>query len=305
MRSTVLALAFLVTWSSGFVGAELAAGVSSVSAMLAWRYLVTAGLLLLALFPLRPRLTAREIRQQTVLGLLAHVCFLGGVFGAAAAGVDASTTALVCALQPALVATVGCLCWGDRGGPALVLGLVIGVLAVALTVGTGIEGGIALVLPVISLLGLSGAALLERRWQPTTGLVISLTAQVIVAAGAFSVWAVLTGSMQARVTPAFVGAIVWLVLLSGIGGYATFIACLRRIGAIGTSALLYLTPAVTALWTWAMFGEGLSGRQVAGLALGAAAVLLVVRVRPLDTDPLGGAVSSGGQVSRRTPRAAR
>lgn len=281
MQNLTWGAGFVVLWSSGFVGATLASA-SSTSGVLAWRYLATAALLLTATSVVRsPRAPGREVLRQTVIGALAHVVFLGGVFGAAAAGVDTGTTALVCAAQPLLVTLAGRAVWGDRVGPVATTGLLVGLAAVALTVGGGGPMGAAGLLPVASLLGLSGATLLQRRWPPESTLLQGLTIQCVVAAGAFTLFAAATGDLAVSPTRDVVGAVLWLVALSGIGGYATFLTCLRRLGATATSTLLYLTPPVTTLWAWAMFAERPGAGQLLGLTLGAAAVgLVLVGQRP-------------------------
>lgn len=278
MTKVLLGAAFVVCWSSGFVGAVLASGSADPSPVLAWRYLITALLLVAVVAPTRTRLTRTELWQQATLGLLAHVVFLGGVWAATAAGVDAGTTALVCALQPMLVAVAGRLAWGDRLGPGGWAALALGLAAVALTTGGAAlaGGGAALLLPVASVLGLSGSALLERRWRPRTGLLPSLTAQVVVAAAVFSAYAMATTGLAVDLDGRLAVALAWLVVPSGLGGYLTYVACLRHLGATATSTLLYLTPAVTAVWAWLMLGEVLTLLQVGGLALSLFAVGLAV-----------------------------
>jgi len=283
MRGAWWPVGFVVLWSSGFVGAVLAEPAGSVAGVLAWRYVVTAVVLVAAVVVLRrPAPRPRDLAQQAVLGVLAHVVFLGGVFGATAGRVDAGTVALVCALQPMLVTAVGALAWGDRVPARRLVGLLVGLGAVAVTVGGGAGGEVVtFALPVAALLGLSGAALLERRWHPQVDVVTSLAVQVAVAAVVFLGWAAATGSLAVPVTGPVVGALVWLVVLSGIGGYAAFVTCLRRLGATTTSSLLYLTPAVTTLWAWAMFDQVPGVIQWAGLGLGAIAVGLTW-TRPED-----------------------
>ncbi|WP_181008959.1 MULTISPECIES: DMT family transporter [unclassified Streptomyces] len=276
MKSLGWAGAFVVLWSSGFVGAVLAQPAGSVTAVLAWRYLVTALVLVAVVLVVRRRpVSAREVVRQGVIGLLAHVVFLGGVFGASAGGVGAGTVALVCALQPMLVTVAGRVGWGDAVRRRQVVGLLTGLGAVVLSVGGTLGvGGAGLLLAVASLFGLSGAALLERRWRPETDVVTSLCVQVVVSAGVFLAFAAATGGLGVTVTPAVIGALVWLVLLSGLGGYAAFVVCLRRLGSTTTSLLLYLTPPVTTVWAWGMF-EDVPGRaQALALLLGAAAVFL-------------------------------
>lgn len=273
-------VAFVICWSSGFVGAVLAGPAGSVAGVLAWRYLVTAVLLVAAVIVLRrARVTRRDLAQQAVIGVLAHVVFLGGVFGGSAAGVDAGTAALVCALQPMLVAVAGRWWWGDRVRVRQLVGLAVGLVAVAGTVGVGGSWNATVLLPVASLLGLSGATLLERRWQPCTDPVASLAIQVVVSAAVFMAYAVVSGEVAVAVTPQLIGALAWLVVLSGLGGYWAFLICLRRMGGAATSVLLYLTPPVTTLWVWAMFADPPGTGQVVGLCLGAVAVALALPSR--------------------------
>lgn len=279
----MVAAGFVVAWSSGFVGATLADRAAPPLTLLAWRYLVTAavvGLFCLAL-PAGRRalgaLTAAEVARQAVLGVLAHVVFLGGVFLAAGEGLDAGISAVVCALQPMVVAAAGRLLFADRLGPREYGGLILGIGGVTLSVGgvdTAAMAGVWLV--VASLLGLSCAALLERLWAPRATLLVSLALQVAVAAAIFTVAALATTGLRVEPTPTLTAALVWLVLLSGLGGYATFIWCLRELGPTRTSTLLYLTPPVTTLWAWAMFGQRPGLLQWAGLAVVLAAVLLAL-----------------------------
>ena len=251
-----MAAAFVVAWSSGFVGASLddqaAAGVWG---LLAWRYVATAAVLLVTILstPSTRRAVVtvgrRDLVQQTALALLSHVVFLGGVFLAAGHGLDAGLSALVCALQPLLVTAAGWLAFSDRVDVRQWTGLLVALAGVALSVGGISATGLASVgLVVTSLLGLSTAALLERAWQPKIPVLLSLTIQVCVAAGVFVVMALADGSLHVPVTGQLLLALIWLVLLSGLGGYATFTWCLRNLGATTTSTLLYLTAPVTMLW---------------------------------------------------------
>jgi len=259
----IMAAAFVVAWSSGFVGASLddqaAAGVWG---LLAWRYVATAAVLLVTILstPSTRRAVVtvgrRDLVQQTALALLSHVVFLGGVFLAAGHGLDAGLSALVCALQPLLVTAAGWLAFSDRVDVRQWTGLLVALAGVALSVGGISATCLASVgLVVTSLLGLSTAALLERAWQPKIPVLLSLTIQVCVAAGVFVVMALADGSLHVPVTGQLLLALIWLVLLSGLGGYATFTWCLRNLGATTTSTLLYLTAPVTMLWAWAMFGQ--------------------------------------------------
>lgn len=281
----MMAAAFVVAWSSGFVGATLAdrTGVDTWT-LLAWRYLCTTLVLLvgcLAVPSTRRGLAAlgwRDVVQQSILAVVSHVVFLGGVFRAAEQGLDAGASALVCALQPLLVAAAGCLLFGDRMARRQWLGLVLALGGVALSVGGAGRGGLGSVALVLaSLAGLSAAALLERRWQLESPVAVGLMVQVVVATGFFAVLAGDVGTLAVRPSGTLVVAIAWLVLLSGLGGYATFTWCLRRLGATTTSTLLYLTAPVTLIWAWAMVGQRPTILQWGGLVVVLGGVVLALR----------------------------
>lgn len=252
--------------------------------LLAWRYLVTALTLVLAcaVLPSARRavrtLESRDLAQQGVLAVLSHVVFLGGVFLAAEAGLDAGLSALMCALQPMLVAAASRPLFGDRLTKSQWVGMLLALGGVALSVGgVGAVAVGAVGLVVASLLGLSGAALLERAWAPQVPVLVSLTLQVVLAAAVFGAAAAFTQGLTVTVNPTLLAAIAWLVLLSGLGGYATFIGCLRRLGSTTTSTLLYLTAPVTTLWAWVMFAQGPTPAQWAGLLVVLTGVALAMR----------------------------
>lgn len=141
MTGFLVAAAFVVLWSAGFVGAAWGTSETGPAGLLAWRYALTAMLLLAVLtarrlwWPRRADLTRRDLVRQCVIGLCAHVVFLGGLFSATAAGVDAGTAALVCSAQPLLVAAVGAALWRDRLSPLQWSGVALGLVAVVVSVG--------------------------------------------------------------------------------------------------------------------------------------------------------------------------
>lgn len=290
MKQILIAIAFVVCWSSGFVGSLLAGDNASPVGLLAWRYLATSGLLLGVVGLLRvtnapinarvlPALNRSDVLQQVVIGVLSHAIFLGAVFSASAADIDPGITSLICALQPLLVAAVSARLWDDPFNGRIFAGLGLGLAAVGLAVGSidfAASAAMSLLLPFVALFALSTTAVLERAWQPKASIVQALAIQTATAAVIFVTVAALTGQMSVTVNAEFVWAILWLVFLSGIGGYAAYTASLRTIGPTTTSVLLFLTPPVTSLWTWMMFGQKISLVQLAGMGLGLVAVALTV-----------------------------
>jgi len=278
----VAGVALIVTWSSGFVGAELAAraGGEPVT-VLAWRFVVLAVLLGVVMLVLRRRWPGRRswLRQGTI-GLLSQAGYLLLVFEGVRAGVDGGTASLIAALQPMLVATIAGRVLGERATRWMWCGMVVGLAGVALVV-SGALGGAgappwAYALPFGAVLCLGTGTVLQRRWHLDDDLLQTITIQAVVAAVAFMAVALLRGQAAPPTTPEVWFAILWLVLLASLGGYVLYITVTRSHGATFVSTLLYLTPPTTMLWVWLIFGVPVTPLGLAGLAVAATGVAVVL-----------------------------
>lgn len=69
---------------------------------------------------------------------------------------------------------------------------------------------------------------------------------------------------------------LWLVVLSSLGGYVLYVTVTRSHGATYVSTMLYLTPPTTMLWVWLVFGVPVSLLGLVGLAVAAVGVAVVL-----------------------------
>ncbi|TDE14946.1 DMT family transporter [Jiangella asiatica] len=276
------AAGLVVFWSSGFIGARLGTEHAPADTLLAWRYLIAVAVLVPVVAPRLARLARSApgaLRRHAAVGLLSQALYLGGVVTGIGAGVPAGTAALIAALQPLVVATAAARLLGEPVGARRGLGLWLGLAGVALVVADDVGTGApawAYLLPVGGMLALSAGTVLEQRWRPAGGLAESLTVHATVAAAVFVAEAVVAGRIEPPATAGFWWAVAWVLVLSTAGGYGAYLVVLRRAGATRVSSLLYLTPPTTALWAWAMFDERVGVRALAGLAVCAVAVWLVL-----------------------------
>ncbi|RIQ23753.1 DMT family transporter [Jiangella rhizosphaerae] len=273
------AAALVVFWSSGFIGARLGTQYAPADTLLSWRYLVAAAILVPVVAPRLVRLARRDLGRHAVVGLLAQTLYLAGVVTGIGLGVPAGTTALIAALQPLVVATAARRLLGEAVSVRGRLGLWLGLAGVGIVVAGDIGAGgsaWAYLLPVGGMLALSAGTVLEQRWRPPGGLAVSLTVHVAIAAVAFTGEAVAFGRFTVPESSGFWWSVAWVLVLSTAGGYGAYLVVLRRSGATRVSSLLYLTPPTTAVWAWAMFGESIGVATVAGFAVCAAAVWLVL-----------------------------
>jgi drug/metabolite transporter (DMT)-like permease len=278
-----LAAGLVVFWSSGFIGAKLATDEADTTAVLMWRFLLAAGLLLawrLLRTAGRRRLTPREIGLQALIGLLAQSVYLLGTVKAVELGVATGTTALIAALQPIMAGALAGPVLGERVAPRQWAGLVVGLAGVGIVVNgdlTSAEGASALayLLPFAGTAGLVAATLLQRRTAAETPVADALAVHCAVSAVVFSGLAVLGGHAAPPADGGFWAAVAWTIVLSTFGGYALYWLNLQRGSVTRVSSLLYLTPPTTMVWALLMFGEPVHATTLAGMAVCLAGVLLV------------------------------
>lgn len=274
----ILPMAFVVLWSSGYVGATLAAQAAPAETTLLWRFVTAGAVLAVVVTVLGRRYSPAFVRREAVLGLLGQCGYLLGVFVAADLGAPTGTTALIASLQPALVAVI-LATLGERGGRRQAGGLVLGLLGVMIVVGGAGGGSVASLLAVsLGTVSLTAATVVADRWRGVPGhdLLDSLAVQSVVAAGFFLLLATARGVAAPPASTDFWLAIAWIAVLSFAGGYGCYLLVLRNSGPMVVSAWLYLTPGTTAVWAAVMFGEALGAQTLLGLAVAAVGVATVL-----------------------------
>ncbi|MFE0351934.1 DMT family transporter [Streptomyces nigra] len=280
--NALLSAAFVICWSSGFIGAKLGAGSASAVTLLMWRFLPLA-LVLLAVAPARASwrgLAPRDVVRQVVIGALSQSGYLLTVYGAIQLGVSSGTTALIDGVQP-LVA-------GALAGPLLHqyvtrrqwLGLGLGVAGVAVVTSADATSGghaawWAYAVPFLGMLSLVAATFLEGRSRTKVAPEAALTTHCLTSAVVFTALAVGSGEAVPPAEPAFWIATAWLVVLATFGGYGLYWIILSRSGVTQVNTLMFLMAPVTAVWGALMFGEPFGVRTALGLAVALAAVLVV------------------------------
>jgi drug/metabolite transporter (DMT)-like permease len=291
---------FVLIWSTGFVVARFGMPHAPPMGFLSWRYALS-----IAAFLVWIRLSGaawpsdrRQWLHLAVVGLGVHAGYLGGVWAAVKAGIGAGTVSLIVGLQPVLTALwlAGMAGTGQAAarGPlatprvtprqwaGLALGLGGLVLVVWRKLGVGEVTPLNLALALLALLAITGGTLYQKRFVKPCDVRTANTVQ-LAAALALSLPLALLEPGHIQLHPEFIGAMAWSVLVLTLGGSSLLYLLIQRGAAMQVTSLMYLVPPCTALLAWLLFGEELSPLVLAGLALTAAGVWLVVRAPAVAT----------------------
>nr|WP_298376632.1 DMT family transporter [uncultured Halomonas sp.] len=295
LTSAVVAIGFVLCWSSGFVGSRLAVGVDTPPvALYAWRFAlatVLAGLwwLFNTLRHGGETVGWRTLTREATCGSLTMGVYLLAMLLGIQQGVSAGVAALIGALQPLFAAALAALWLREMSSRAQWLGMLVATLGAGLCVlddaqGMGGATPWAYLLPVLAVGAVTlGSLMTPRPGERSLSLPARLTVQLATTTVLFFVAAGLyEGGDLAPPTPTLNNALIiaFLVILASFGGYGFFVKGLSHFGVTRLSTLIYLTPAVTMGWAALMFGElpGLLG--LAGMAVVALGVLQTLRARP-------------------------
>jgi len=278
----VAPVAFVLLWSTGFIGARYGLPYIEPMTFLGVRMLcVVAIMLVIALVSGARWPTGREAGHSLAVGAMVHFLYLGGVFVAISQGVPAGVSALIPGLQPILTSTIANRFMGERVTRLQWLGLGLGLAGVVLVlhdrsiVLAGTPFGWAA--SVVSLLGITLGTLYQKRF---CGAIDWRTGNLVQYAGAGTMFWLASFAFETRAihwTGELVFAIAWLVLVLSIAAVALMYWLIRRSAATGFASLFYLVPAVTALMAFALFGERLDHLSVLGMLICAVGVVLANR----------------------------
>lgn len=275
-------VAFVLLWSTGFIGARYGLPYIEPMTFLGVRMLAVVAIMLLIAFVSGARWpNTRETGHSLAVGAMVHFLYLGGVFVAISQGVPAGISALLPGLQPILTSTIASRFLGETVTRQQWLGLALGLLGVVLVlhdrsiVVAGTPLGWAA--SVVSLIGITLGTLYQKRF---CGGIDWRTGNTVQYAGAGILFWLAAFNFETRVihwTGELVFAIAWLVLVLSIAGVSLMYWLIRRSAATGFASLFYLVPAVTALMAYALFGEKLDHVSVVGMLICAVGVVLANR----------------------------
>jgi len=274
---------FVLIWSTGFVVARFAMPHAPPLGFLAVRYALSVGAfgVWIALSHAAWPKGRAQWLHLSVIGVLIHAGYLGGVWAAVKGGLGAGMAALIVGLQPLLTAL-----WVSATGQerhvtlrqwfGLALGLAGLVLVVWHKLDLGEANAWTVGLALFALASITVGTLYQKRWVARCDVRTANCVQLIAALLLTGLLALFEqGAIELH--PELIGAMAWSVLVLTLGGSSLLYLLIQRGAATRVASLMYLVPPCTALLAAWLFDESLSVLVLAGLVLCALGVGLVVR----------------------------
>ncbi len=279
---------FVLIWSTGFIVARFGMPHAPPMKFLAVRYALSMACFLpwILLAGVKWPTTRTQWLHLAVTGVLMHAGYLGGVWAAVKAGMGSGLSALIVGIQPVLTA-IWLSSVGGQGAQVsrrqwvgLLLGFAGLVLVVSRKFGAGGPGDQAnlfnLSFAVMALFSITAGTLYQKRFVQSCDVRSANTVQ-LAAALLVTLPLTLLESEPMRWNAELAGAMAWSVLGLTLGGSSLLYLLIQRGAAATVSSLMYLVPPCTALIAWLLFDEPVTAVTVAGIALTAFGVSLVVR----------------------------
>ncbi|MFZ1883829.1 MAG: DMT family transporter [Rhodoplanes sp.] len=271
---------FVVLWASGFIGAKFGLPYVEPLTFLTIRMIAVVALLTILAVVTRPTWPDMlGIRHSIVAGLLVHGVYLGGVFVSIDRRLPAGLSALIVSLQPVLTSTIANRYLGERVVARQWVGLALGIAGVYLVVADKTVAGEATAFgwaaAVCALIGITVGTLYQKRFGGGIDWRAALIIQYSAAGALFALGSILFESQKIEWTIELIAALAWLVLVLSLGAVWLLYFLIRRSAATRVTSLFYLTPAVTALMAWLMFGERLGVLALVGMGVCVTGVFLV------------------------------
>ncbi len=271
-RIQAMPVVFVLIWSTGFIVARYGMPYAPPFSFLLVRYALSIVCFLIWIALARvswPRDRAQWL-HLAVTGILMHAGYLGGVWAAVKAGMGSGLSSLIVGFQPVLTAIW--LSWSLRGSdqpgvtPRQWTGLLLGFTGLLMVVWRKLTLGspmdhvtpVNMVFALGAMFSITIGTLYQKRFVQACDVRTANTVQLLAA--------------LAVTLP-----LAWAVLGLTLGGSSLLYILIQRGAAASVTSLMYLVPPTTAIIAWLLFGETITAATIAGTALTALGVSLVVR----------------------------
>jgi len=295
-----LAIVYLV-WGSTYLAIDVAIAAIPPLLMMSVRFAI-AGVLLYAWASRRgdrggDRPSLRQWRQAFLTGGILLVAGTGLV-AVSLQWIPSGTAALLSATVPVWMALIGRFVLGDSLSARATLGLVIGLIGVALLVDPSGGQAPGMLLALAGAIAWAAGSLRSRMVHAPSRPMVAASMEMIGASVLFGILAVVTGELRnlevAAIDGAALAAFIYLVTAGSMIAFGAYrwLVLNAPPTLVGTHA--YVNPVVAVALGWLVLGERLNGRMIVAGAIVLCSLVLVVTGRP--GVPIPAQATSGGDV---------
>ncbi len=279
IRAIAMGLAFAVMWSSAFTSARIIVAAAPPISALALRFLISGmlGILIARMLGQSWRLTPRQWQATVIFGICQNALYLGLNF-VAMQTIEASLAAIIASTMPLLVALASWAVLGERIGPLGVLGLVAGMLGVAIIMGTRLQGGadpFGVMLCVAGVMALTLATLMVRGATSGGNFLMIVGLQMLVGSALLGVLGAATETLEIAWSWQLVAAFAYTTLVPGLAATLVWFRLVNRIGPVKAATFHFLNPFLGVATAAAVLSERIGAWDILGVAIVAAGILAV------------------------------
>jgi len=279
IRAIAMGVAFAIMWASAFTSARIIVADAPPLTALAIRFLISGllGIGIALWLGQSWRLTRAQWRATIVFGLCQNALYLGLNF-VAMQTIEASLAAIIASTMPLLVALGGLLVFGERVRPLGAAGLVVGILGVALIMGSRLGAGVdmfGLILCVIGVLSLTVATMAMRSASSGGNLMMIVGLQMLIGSASLAVIALPTEPWDVTWSTPLILAFIYTTLIPGLAATWVWFKLVERIGAVRAATFHFLTPFFGVAVAAVLLGEALGPLDIVGVLVIMAGILAV------------------------------
>jgi drug/metabolite transporter (DMT)-like permease len=278
----VLALIFVILWSSAFVTTKPIIDNSDPFSALAFRFFFVAlGFLIFAVYTKQKiSINSKNLIQSIFSGVLFHGVYLGGVFYSVSIGMPTGITALVVTLQPILTNALAGKFLDEIVTFKQWFGVMLGFLGATLVLGFDIGSSLPIIgvlSSFIALLAITASTLWQKKISNNLSLSVSNMYQAIGGCLFHLIIIIFFTDPYINFTPTFLIAMSHQIFLVSFGAFTILMFLIKSNSASKTVAIFFLIPPTTAFMAWLFLNEILNILDLIGFAVATLGVYIATR----------------------------
>ncbi|MAY26674.1 MAG: EamA family transporter [Polycyclovorans sp.] len=279
IRAIAMGVAFAVMWSSAFTSARIIVAAAPPLTALSLRFLISGLMGVAIALALRQswRLTRGQWRATIIFGVCQNSLYLGLNF-VAMQTIEASLATIIASTMPLMVGLASWVIFGERSGWLGGLGLVAGLIGVAIIMGSRLQGGAdiyGVALCFAGVLALTLATLSVRGATSGGNFLMVVGLQMLVGSFFLGLAGLTTETLEVDWSWQLVAAFVYTTLVPGLAATLVWFRLVNRIGAIKAATFHFLNPFLGVLIAALVLSESLGRWDILGVFVVTMGILAV------------------------------